>query len=731
MRQQLSLGVLLALSAVCGADDLYLVRAGKPAAQIVLGQDASAQARQAATELQTYLQRMSGADIPVVEKPVPGPAAHILIGQAAAKEFGAALGLKIPSGLTANFDDEGYVVATTGETLVLAGNETEPYQGTYYAVSDLLESLGCRWYFPGDFGEVVPQLPTVRVAPVRKTVRPELRVRDTWYSGHLAQTPTQAADFPLWKRRNRMTNPILWTNCNDPEAKFLQNPVDDSTYRLLPKEKYWTTHPEYYALKTGGGRNERFLCPSSPGALQAATDTVLEDFRAHPDHHTFAFSPPDEPVLCHCPDCVRAMHGGFNDEGNGTVSDAYFGFVFKLADAIAQRAPGHWITTMAYYNRCRPPEGVDGRRSNLLIQLASIQQCSIHSYADPHCWSRQDYGAMLRRWQELSAGQVFYEYDPHDWTHSQRPGWRSQSIAEDLRLLKQGGGWGFSNEGQMAWLATGLNYYVRAHLAWNLSQDPQALVEDFCRRFFGPAAEPMRRYYTTIEHALRDCPSHVFATWDANAAHDAIPVLFPPALRQQCEQCLTEAARLAAADPYAGRVGAFRLHFERLNDFAKAHEAMVRGDYAGAAKWADAMAQTVKDVNNSMLLQDAGPWGGVCSGVGLGAFARQVAAWTSWRPGPAHHRSACHGIIPRRPGPPGPGARRSAGLAPGLDDRRVGAQRRRHGRGPTVSRHCLVSRRRDLGRQTTGAGRNVRARPARIGSVAVGQRDLRRLPHGR
>ena len=570
-----------------------------------------------------------GAELPVSDTPPETGAALVLVGQAAVEEFGASLGADVPTGLTPDFDDEGYVVAAVRDVLVLAGNETEPYQGTYYAVADLLESLGCRWYFPGQFGEVVPKLTTIRVSSGSKTVRPELRVRDTWYSGHLAQTPEQAADFQTWKRRNRMSQTILWAHCASPDARFLQNPVDDSTYRLLPKERYFDAHPEYYALASDGTRNERFLCMSNPDSLRAATDTVLAQFRARPDHHTFAFSPPDAPVLCHCPDCARAMHGGYGGEGNGDVSDAYFGFVFRLADAVLREAPDHWITTMAYYNRCRPPEGVDGKRRNLLIQLASIQQCAIHSYADPHSWSRQEYAAKLRGWQELTAGQVFYEYDPHDWSHSQRPSWRSQSIAEDLRMLKEGGGWGFSNEGQMAWLATGLNYYVRAHLAWDLWQDPEDLIRDFSKRFFGPAGEPIRRYYDAVERALRDCDSHVFATWDARAAHDAIPVLFPPRVREECRTWLVEATSRATDEPYAGRVKAFRLHFERLDAFAKAHEAMAQGDYARAARYSDAMVKAVADVGDTMLLQDAGPWGGSCSGAGLGDFARGIAAFTS------------------------------------------------------------------------------------------------------
>jgi len=626
LTQAQGLAALLMVQGACHAGGLVLIRDGQPRAEIVVGEGASSQAQSAAAELQAYLKRISGAELPVVATATGGQPLTIRVGEAAAGPAAKALGLEIPKGLTFDFDDEGYVVATFRDALLLAGNETDPYEGTWYAVYDLLQSLGCRWYFPGTFGEVVPKLATIEVPAGQRVCRPELRVRDTWYSGHLAVQAAQSAEFDAWKRRNRMSQRRLWAHCGDPEAKFLQNPVDDSTYRLLPKEKFWAEHPEFYAMMPGGGRNERFLCMSSPGALQAATDTVVAQFQARPDHHTFAFSPPDAPVLCHCPECTAAMHGGYGGEGNGDVSDAYFGFVFRLADAVAKAAPEHWITTMAYYNRCRPPEGVSGRRTNLLIQLASIQQCTNHSYADPQCPSRHEYAAMLRRWQELSAGQVFYEYDPHDWSHSQRPVWRSQAIADDLRLLKAGGGWGYSNEGQMAWMATGLNYYVRSRLAWDLRQDPADIIGDFCARFFGPAAEPMRRYYTGVEAALRDCPAHLFAF--SEDARDAVPILFPPAFRERSASLLAVATRLAADEPYAGRVRAFRLHFDRMAALAGAHDAAVSGDYPGAAKCAEKATQTVGEMGDTMLLQDAGPWGGVCSGAGVAEAMRKVLPWT-------------------------------------------------------------------------------------------------------
>ena len=618
-----ALGALLLAAATSAAHDVVLVRDGRPAATVVVGDAPSEAARAAAQELVDVIARISGATLPIAAS-APGGGTRVLVGQSAATEAARRAGLAIPSGLTPQFDDEGYVVCASDNMLILAGNETEPYEGTHYAVADLLESLGCRWYFPGAFGEVLPSLKTVRVPEQRRVVRPEFRVRDTWYSGHLASSADQQREFATWKRRNRMCRFGFWQSGTSADARFLQNPTDDSTYRLLPKDQYWDAHPEFYALNPDGTRNDRFLCMSNPAALDAAADTVVRQFTEHPEHHTFAFSPPDAPVLCHCPECTRAMNKGFGGEGYGDVSDAYFRFVFALADRVRERMPDRWITTMAYYNRCRPPQGVTAKHPNVLLQLASIQQCSLHSYAQEDCWSRRQFADMLRQWSELTAGQVFYEYAPHDWSHLQRPVWGSQRIADGFRLLNRLGGWGFSNEGQMAWMSTGLDYYVRAHLAWDLDQDPAELIDDFCRRFFGPAAQPMERYYMAVEEALRETPIHALG----GPPEDLTAILTRPLL-DRCAAWLAEATSLATREPYRARVRAFRVHFDRIDAYARAREAMAAGDYASAERWGNAMVDAVSRMGDTALLQDAGPWGGSLSGETVAKHARRIGAFTS------------------------------------------------------------------------------------------------------
>ena len=229
--------------------------------------------------------------------------------------------------------------AAADKFVILAGNETDPYEGTWYAVYAFLEDLGCRWYMPDDFGEVVPKRATLEIPEGRRTVRPAFRLRYLWYSGAAKAPENGQALLNTWKRRVGMNQRHYWFNAALPEAKWLQSPVDGTTDRLLPKERYWESHPEYYALNPDGSRNGGFVCGSNPAGIAAAADTINRFFTENPDCLFYGFAPPDSPVLCHCEGCKAAMNDGFGGEGYGAVSDPYYDFTFQVADKVADVHP--------------------------------------------------------------------------------------------------------------------------------------------------------------------------------------------------------------------------------------------------------------------------------------------------------------------------------------------------------------------------------------------------------
>ena len=102
----------------------------------------------AATELQQYIEKISGARLPMVSETQEVGGAVVLVG---AGKKATAMNLPIPAGVTPDRKEEGYLIYATKDVLVLAGNDEGPYVGTFYAVSEFLNRQGVRWFMPGDY----------------------------------------------------------------------------------------------------------------------------------------------------------------------------------------------------------------------------------------------------------------------------------------------------------------------------------------------------------------------------------------------------------------------------------------------------------------------------------------------------------------------------------------------------------------------------------------------------
>ena len=162
-------GLVLAICAM-QAHAVTLVKDGKPTATIVISDAAfksepakptrnarypdESKIKLAALELQTYVKRMTGAELSIASDAGESQGAAVLVGKS--KRTNAIAGLQSPSGVTPERAEEGFVIRASGDTLVLAGNDQGPYHGTFYAVGEFLKQQGVRWILPGAFGEVVP-----------------------------------------------------------------------------------------------------------------------------------------------------------------------------------------------------------------------------------------------------------------------------------------------------------------------------------------------------------------------------------------------------------------------------------------------------------------------------------------------------------------------------------------------------------------------------------------------
>lgn len=569
-RIMMGFGVVAAL--VAEANALTLVENGKASAVIVVAANATPQAQRAAEELQSYITRITGARLDIRSDTDPTEGARILVGKSRSLRDA---GVEVPSGFTRDMNEEGYVIRTVGHDLVLAGNEDGPYQGTLYAVYDLLGRLGCRWFFPGAYGEVVPIRPTISVGPINVSERPDFRFRNIWYSGWMPVTPEQSSQFAVWQLHNRMNS-----------LKGISLPGDGTITNLAPAEKYFESNPHIYAVNEKGERMKDMLCLSEPDAVRVAVKTITDAFRAHPDAWTFGFAPPDGHPRCYCPRCTAA-EPGFTGKGFGepSLSDTWFKFANAVATEVYKEFPDRWLFTNGYANRVRPPEGVGPLSPNLGIQSAMIDSCTFHRIDDPHCWQRQVYKTVLDRWTRDLKCVFIYDYDPGK-SLDNLPFPVLHTLAPDMRYFKDRGVWGFWTEGNNNWMVTHLNYYVRSKLMWDADADVHAIVRDYCETFYGRAGRPIEEYMWTLERAVEETKVHT--TWGR-----LIPwqVVLSPATMEKLDRCIARANEHAGPLDETTRVHlrVFNLTHDHIRAFLAMEDCAAHGDFPGAVAKADAM----------------------------------------------------------------------------------------------------------------------------------------------
>ena len=556
----------LSLATLVGtrANALTIVADGQPEASIVQAEQANEKAKLAADELQTYIELISGAKLPIVTDADDPGGPLVLVGRSA---LTARMGVDIPSGLTRARRDEGFVNICRGERLVLAGNDEGSYHGTEYAVYELLRSLGVRWFMPGEYGEYVPQLDTVAVPEMRLRETPDFIMRNWWVHAK----PELQEPERRWKIRNKM----------NPDAMFAI-PGDSSVRKILPPAEHLEDDPEHFALNQDGSRNPHHPNLTNPDTVKAAAEVIKEHFRQNPDANSYGFAPDDGLPRDYSPDTLE-LHQGFVDllgrpgvPAEASTTEEWLHFVNSVTREVRAEFPDVYIATNGYANRNLPPQGVE-LDDHLIIMFAAIWSCTIHAYDDPHCWQKVAQGQMLRQWSEMCDNVWIYGYNYQMLVSGLTLLPQTRKLARDMPLMKDWGVIGFHDEARNIWAECGITTrYLRAQLEWDADADSTALLDDFFAQWYGAAADPMRAYYDALEDAIEGTPLH---------GHEdrILPYVYTPELRAELGAQLKRAERAVNADRARGHVRADRLIYDHLTAYMEMHEAAWAGQFADAA----------------------------------------------------------------------------------------------------------------------------------------------------
>jgi len=476
---------------------------------VVLPEAPDAAEEFAVYELQRYIGRMTGSVPGLAGRDSTAAGHRVLIGSAAPASYLAAL---------AFLPEEAYIVGIEGSDVILAGRTA---RGTLYAVYDFLKMQGCRWYYPGAQGEVVPARQALSLPTASRTEVPDFAVRGfranagTFYLDGGWVNPN-IEDYLDWAVRNRV-NTLLFGYAQT--ASFGEHRGKE---HLQTTNHAWAQfllddHPEWWVLVNGvrtknspsGMPNQ--LCVSNAQLRDYVTQTVMAYFAANPEARIYGLSANDYTYWCECSAC-RALDpdygtGPWVKDASGfpalAMTDRTLNFINDIASRVAGVYPDKMIEVYAYAAGKVPPAR-ESVHPNVLIKYCWHGAPLNRPITDLSYGYNAATAAELTGWKNAGA-QHLGLYDYGNFFHPDSPNFWYYHQTDYLKTFKEQ--WGFEHVLSEAnhTIAQSLPwYYLRTLSYWDRDRDYLAELRDFCEGFYGPAATDMYGYLVYMQQQELD-----------------------------------------------------------------------------------------------------------------------------------------------------------------------------------------------------------------------------------
>lgn len=498
---------VFAIGSVAGAEELVIADGGKTTATIVVSAQAGEWEKRAAADLAHYIELLSGAKPEVAAAPGAGPA--IFVGAAALeaepslKDALARVAKKNPVARA-----DAIAMRRTGNRVFLAGSNDDSH---YFAVAQLLQDWGCRWFMPTDFGECIPEQPHLAIGTLERAYAPPFEIRHYW--GSWNADGTGAKEF---RRRNFMS---------EASVAGMGHALGAYTKKLIPAGKTMFNVP---LAEDATAKEIAAQLDADYAKGVAGISIAIEDGNYVSD------SPRD-----------KELQSGIDDKYalQPSNTDAMMTLYNHVGKILLEKYPASKskIGGMAYANVTIPPQRVTHVEPNVVMWLAPIDIDPNHGMDSGRSPAREEYREMLYRWAALMEGRlVIYDYDQGQLVWRDLPNPSHYAFAQDVKHYRKAGILGVGTESRGATATTFCNLFFRGQLMWNPDADVTAMLADFYPKFYGPAAEPMAEYWNAIysawEHSL--CTEHEYF---------AAPAIYTPELVSLLKSKLLQAQTAHAA----------------------------------------------------------------------------------------------------------------------------------------------------------------------------------------
>ena len=494
--------------------------------EVVVAPDAPRTVRFAAQEATNFLSRVFGSPVAVATAPTEGRASLVL----GDNGWSRAVGIDV-----AKLPRDGFAIRTAGSRIFVAGRDdakADPVadirngahgnlmyeRATLFGVYEFLERFAdCRFFFPGECGEIAPRREVIEVPETNLVWAPHFTSRDPYFGGDGAWYE----DEGFGNQRGRSCGKVLsWLRLRMDTEHV---PCCHGQRWNMIRERFSESHPEYFQMSKDGTRctgypkpgeaewNFNQLCQSSgiwdvfyedAKAYFSGKDAASRGIPSRWNRKKFAwngnFSGRYVDVMCQdafhecfCPACQKA----YDKSSKHYARDLVWGQTAKLAQRLKDDGFDAVVSQMSY-----PPYGEIPSfdlPDNVLVTVAQQGPWGIRNRA-----GFEGQLAMYRGWFEKTKRRV------RTWTYAHKYGKTNIPGIPCVAPRAYGEYWktaapyvcgGFLETESERSIHHYFNYYVFSKIAWDPKMDVEALIADHHEKMFGKGAAAMAEFYGLLE----------------------------------------------------------------------------------------------------------------------------------------------------------------------------------------------------------------------------------------
>jgi len=423
--------------------------------------------KQVAEKLRTAFKETVGADFAVVRESKRDPRMKaVFVGRTKAL---LALGIE-----PRDFRDFNYLIKVDNGNIYLAGNDRNRFNKTKRehgfsryvigsakaAVVFMEKYLDTRFVMPGEVGTDYAKLKSVSLPG----------------DCHINGVP------PLKMALGRNWDFFYdYANTNYGPGTYFSH-GGHSYYTAVPAQKYFKTHPEYFAIISEGGKrdpNGNHLCISNPEVQNLIYQEVID--RLDEGAEMTELAQTDGYLPCLCENCKK--YGNTDDPG-----EKLWILHRDICERVGKARPGKMVMMMCYGPTAKLPVSFKKFPDNVMVQLCSYSPAKFEQLKNYSC----------------KHGFTTYIYN---WGYYNTPGFTAKRTpefcAEQVRLFLKnnvrgiyrcGFGDNFGMEGP--------TYYAYGKLLEDPDRATADIVSEYCRRAFHEAAVPMQKFYNQLNDGV-------------------------------------------------------------------------------------------------------------------------------------------------------------------------------------------------------------------------------------